>query len=106
AAEAEERGGSALAAPPPPAPASAAATTAAEARPPLDVVVQDLRVLLERAAEDLGDERAARWSRKLLGWYLRPVGVSSLEVEDLRKLPDVTALDTALDTLVERRSPA
>lgn len=73
-----------------------------EPRPPLDVVVEDLRVLLGRAAEDLGGERAARWSRKLLGWYLRPVGISAAVIESLRKLPDVAALDAALVALIDQ----
>jgi tRNA-dihydrouridine synthase B len=68
-------------------------------RPPLDVVVQDLRALLALTAQDLGGVRAARWSRKLLGWYLRPSGVAVPMIEALRRLPDVAALDEALAAL-------
>ena len=42
------------------------------ARPPLPAVVADLRLLLALVVEERGPERAARWMRKLLGWYLRP----------------------------------
>lgn len=73
-----------------------------EARPPLGVVVDDLRVLLGRAAEDLGGERAARWSRKLLGWYLRPAGIPAEVVQGLRRLPDVATLDAALVVLTDQ----
>jgi tRNA-dihydrouridine synthase B len=73
-----------------------------EARPPLDVVVDDLRRLLALAAEDLGGARAARWSRKLLGWYLRPAGIPAAVVESLRKLPDTEALDRELAALKDR----
>jgi tRNA-dihydrouridine synthase B len=72
------------------------------ARPPLDVVVDDLRRLLALAAEDLGGARAARWSRKLLGWYLRPAGIPAAVVEGLRKLPDTAALDAALVALKDQ----
>ena len=71
----------------------------AGARPPIDVVVDDLRRLLALAAEDLGRARAARWSRKLLGWYLRPAGISAAVVESMRRLPDTEALDAALAAL-------
>jgi len=72
-----------------------------QVRPPLDEVVADLRRLLARAAEERGPVRAARWARKLLGWYLRPSGVSAAVVESLRSLSDVAALDTALRALVD-----
>jgi nifR3 family TIM-barrel protein len=66
------------------------------ARPSLHVVVDDLRRLLRSAAADLGPERAARWIRKLLGWYLRPSGVPVSTVHGLRFYGDATALDIAL----------
>jgi tRNA-dihydrouridine synthase B len=66
------------------------------ARPSLHVVVDDLRRLLRSAAAELGPERAARWIRKLLGWYLRPSGVPVSTVHRLRFYGDATALDIAL----------
>jgi nifR3 family TIM-barrel protein len=69
-------------------------------RPPLDVVVADLRALLARAAEERGPERAARWARKLLGWYLRPSGVPASVLEELRHCPDTGVLDRSLATLL------
>lgn len=73
---------------------------ARELQPPLTVVVTDLRLLLAKATADLGPQRAARWSRKLLGWYLKPAGVSARVIEDLRQLPDANVLDAALAALL------
>jgi hypothetical protein len=47
----------------------------------------------------MGPERAARWMRKLLSWYLRPSGMPAATVESLRALPDAAALDGALRAL-------
>jgi tRNA-dihydrouridine synthase len=69
------------------------------ARPPLPTVVADLRLLLGRAAAEMGSERAARWIRKVLGWYLRPSGVPVSVIEGLRAVPDATALDESLAVL-------
>ena len=69
-------------------------------RPPLPEVVADLRLLLARAAEEMGSKRAARWMRKLLGWYLRPSGISVATVEMLRGLPDARVLDGALEMMI------
>ena len=69
------------------------------ARPPLSEVVADLRLLLDRVAKERGPERAARWMRKLLSWYLRPSGVTAATIESLRSLPEATALDAALRAL-------
>ncbi len=66
------------------------------ARPPLPMVVDDLRRLLSLAAAERGPERAARWIRKLLGWYLRPSGVPASTVERLRSLGDAVVLDATL----------
>ncbi|NLV72147.1 MAG: dihydrouridine synthase [Actinobacteria bacterium] len=68
-------------------------------RPALPAVIDDVRLLLGRAVKERGSERAARWLRKLLGWYLRPSGVAASVVETLRNLPDARALDEALDEL-------
>lgn len=68
-------------------------------RPPLEVVVADLQSLLVRTAEDLGSQRAARWARKLIGWYLRPSRVPVPEIERLRALPDVETMSEALEAL-------
>lgn len=69
-------------------------------RPPLAIVCADLRVALSLAAEDLGSERAARWARKLLGWYLKPAGVAPADIETLRRIPDASSLDEALTALI------
>ena len=69
------------------------------ARSPLFAVVEDLRILLSLATEEKGPERAARWMRKLLSWYLRPSGVTATTIERLRALPDAGVLDAALADL-------
>jgi tRNA-dihydrouridine synthase B len=73
----------------------------AREHPALPAVVDDLRLLLSRAVKERGPERAARWVRKLLGWYLRPSGVPPRIIETLRTLPDAAALDEALHALAE-----
>lgn len=71
-----------------------------DATPPsLPEAVADVRLLLGRAAEQMGGERAARWVRKALAWYLRPVGVAVAQIERLRTLPDAERLDAALAAL-------
>ncbi len=70
-----------------------------EPRPPLDVVVADLRILLGRADEEMGPERACRWIRKLITWYLRPSAVPPRILDGLRVLADIRALDDALAKL-------
>jgi tRNA-dihydrouridine synthase B len=71
------------------------------ARPPLSEVVEDLRLLLSRVVEERGPDRAARWMRKLLGWYLRPSGITVAAIEELRRLPDAATLDAALCAMTE-----
>ena len=71
-------------------------------RPPLPEVVADLRRLLGRVVEERGPERAARWIRKVLGWYLRPSGVPVPMIDELRALTDAGRLDAALAGLIER----
>lgn len=68
-------------------------------RPPLAEVVADLRRLLARAEDEMGGERAAKWCRRLLGWYLRPSGIGPDKVEEMRRLADSRALDEALESL-------
>jgi tRNA-dihydrouridine synthase B len=74
------------------------------ARPALPAVVEDLRILLSLATEERGPERAARWMRKLLSWYLRPSGVTAATIEGLRALPDAGVLDAALVALAATAS--
>ena len=72
------------------------------ARPSLPVVIEDLRALLGRVVEERGQERAARWIRKALNWYLRPSGVPAPLIEALRALPTAGEVDAALAELGER----
>ena len=52
-----------------------------------------------RAAEDMGSQRAARWARKLIGWYLRPSRVPVPDIERIRAFPDVELMTAALEAL-------
>ena len=72
------------------------------ARPLLPEVVADLRRLLGRVVEEQGPERATRWIRKVIGWYLRPSGVAAPTIERLRMLPGAKELDEALEALGAR----
>jgi tRNA-dihydrouridine synthase B len=73
------------------------------ARPPLDEVVEDLRRLLRGAEQEMGSERASRWIRKLLTWYLRPSGVSPRRLDAILVLTETRAIDEALAGLTEPR---
>ncbi|MHB9150505.1 MAG: tRNA-dihydrouridine synthase, partial [Thermoleophilia bacterium] len=59
-------------------------------------VVAELRALIALAAIDMGGHRAASWSRKIVGWYLKGLGLSVAEQDRLRGCPDADSLDTAL----------
>jgi tRNA-dihydrouridine synthase B len=69
-------------------------------RPPLPEVVADLRRLLALVAEERGQERAARWIRKTLTWYLRPSKVPAPLIEPIRALATAAEVDAALAALV------
>lgn len=69
-------------------------------RPTLAEVAADLRRLLKRVTLEKGPERGARWVRKILGRYLRPVGAVTI-LRELQSLPDAFALDQALAALEE-----
>ena len=70
------------------------------ARPALPVVVGDLRRLLGLVAEEQGQERGARWIRKLLTCYLRPSKVPTPSIEAIRALNTAEEVDAALATLI------
>jgi tRNA-dihydrouridine synthase B len=70
------------------------------ARPALPVVVADLRALLALVVEERGQERAARWIRKLLACYLRPSRVAAPIIEPIRALATASEVDAALAALV------
>jgi tRNA-dihydrouridine synthase B len=70
------------------------------ARPALPAVVADLRSLLGLVAEERGQERAAKWVRKMLTWYLRPSGVPACTIEAIRALSTAREVDEALGGLL------
>ncbi len=70
------------------------------ARPPLPEVVADLRMLLGLVAEEQGQERGARWIRKLLTCYLRPSQVPAPSIQAIRALDTAQEVDTALASLI------
>jgi len=69
-------------------------------RPPLADVVADLRRLLALVAEEQGQERAARWIRKLLTAYLRPSKVAPRLIEPLRAMGTAREVDEGLESLL------
>jgi nifR3 family TIM-barrel protein len=69
------------------------------ARPALPEVVADLRKLIQLVAEERGEERASRWIRKLLTWYLRPAGVPAPIIQTMRGLGSVAEVDAVLKSL-------
>jgi nifR3 family TIM-barrel protein len=69
-------------------------------RPPLAEVVDDLRALLALAAQEQGEERAARWIRKLLTWYLRPTRVPPTLIAPIRTLETAAEVDAGLAELL------
>jgi tRNA-dihydrouridine synthase B len=69
-------------------------------RPGLPEVVADLRSLLALVAQERGEERAARWIRKLLTWYLKPSKVPAPAIEPIRALATAAEVDAALAALV------
>jgi len=74
-----------------------------QGRPGLAESVRELRSLLAEAARDMGSARAARWIRRILGWYLKGARVPTPVIEELRRLPDAESLDEALVALLEDR---
>ncbi len=68
-------------------------------RPPLPEVVADLRALLASIKHERGEERAARWIRKFLTWYLRPSRVGSDLIVPMHGLATATEVDQALAAL-------
>lgn len=73
------------------------------ARPALPVVIADLRMLLALVTEEAGEERAARWIRKLLTWYLRPSKVPATLIGSIRTLTTAREVDAALAALALAR---
>ena len=70
-------------------------------RPSPAEVIADLRSLLALAAQEQGEERAARWIRKLLTWYLRPSRVPASAIQPLRALATAREVDEALVTMLQ-----
>jgi hypothetical protein len=51
---------------------------------------------LALVGEERGQERAARWIRKVLTWYLRPSGVAAPTIGAMRALGTAAEVDAAL----------
>ena len=73
-------------------------------RRPLPEVAAELRALLELAAADMGSQRAAKWSRKIVGWYLKGTGLSVAERDRLRACADADSLDAQLAEIAAQPS--
>ncbi len=73
-------------------------------RRPRSEVAAELRNLIALAAVDMGSERAAKWSRKIVAWYLKGLGLSVAEQDRLRGCPDADSLDRALTEIAAQTS--
>lgn len=58
--------------------------------PERDEVVDELHWVLDRAAEHLGAERAARYLRKFYPWYLERLGASKAQQAEFQQTSDLT----------------
>jgi tRNA-dihydrouridine synthase B len=75
-------------------------------RPPLPIVIEELRALLSLAVSDMGGRRATSWIRNPLAWFLRPSGASGRLVDELRRIDGPEELDARLRSLTGSFSPA
>jgi tRNA-dihydrouridine synthase B len=67
----------------------------------VEATIADLLQLLGRARRDMGDERAVRWIRSHLGWYLRRGRVRASVIHRLRVIPEVGVLEEELAILAQ-----
>jgi tRNA-dihydrouridine synthase B len=74
----------------------------AGAQPTRDAVLDELDWVLDRAAEHLGPERAARYLRKFYPWYVEQVGASRAVQDALQR---TASLDEAREVLRGLRTP-
>jgi tRNA-dihydrouridine synthase B len=61
-----------------------------EAEPTRDEILDELDWVLDRAAEHLGPERAARYLRKFYGWYLDRLGAEAAIRDQLQRADSLT----------------
>jgi tRNA-dihydrouridine synthase B len=80
------------------------ADDAEDRRPTVGEAATELGLLLDEATADMGPERAVRWSRKLVAWYLRAAGAPGTTVRALQGL-GALPLAEALRALGDGRVP-
>ncbi|GAB4245548.1 MAG: tRNA dihydrouridine synthase DusB [Thermoleophilia bacterium] len=72
-------------------------------RPSVAEAVDALLELADLAEEDMGSERAGRWLRKHVGWFLSRAGVEGRIRDALQREPDLEPLRCELRSLAEGR---
>jgi nifR3 family TIM-barrel protein len=70
--------------------------------PTRDEVADELRWVIERAEEHLGEERAGRYLRKFYPWYAETMGLTKREQQPLVSAPTTTHAREAIDALTDR----
>jgi tRNA-dihydrouridine synthase B len=70
--------------------------------PTREEIADELRWVIERAEEHLGDERAGRYLRKFYPWYAETMGLTKREQQPLVSAPTTTHAREAIDALTDR----
>lgn len=73
-----------------------------ETEPTLEEIAAELRWVIDRAEEHLGEERAGRYLRKFYPWYAETMGLTKREQQPLVTAPTTTRAREALDALTAR----
>jgi nifR3 family TIM-barrel protein len=72
--------------------------------PSREEIVDELRWVIARAEEHLGDERAGRYLRKFYPWYAQTLGLRGRAAEPLVTAPDTASARAVLDRLAHEGS--
>jgi tRNA-dihydrouridine synthase B len=73
-----------------------------ETDPSRDEIAAELRWVIDRAEEHLGEERAGRYLRKFYPWYAETMGLTKREQQPLVTAPTTTRAREAIDALTGR----
>jgi len=70
--------------------------------PTREEIADELRWVIDRAEEHLGEERAGRYLRKFYPWYAETMGLTKREQQPLVSAPTTTRAREAIDALIDR----
>jgi len=73
-----------------------------DTEPTRDEIADELRWVIERAEEHLGEERAGRYLRKFYPWYAETMGLTKREQHPLVTAPTTTRAREAIEALTSR----